>query len=151
MTIDDVCAEVKNYFIREILIDDYAVSSGVLTPSVDTEAKYIRIVGSMFNDGVHDLTDTNDKLTDESTFHGAVWIMAVPKDFIDLYGEIKDWQTANGGVNSAAMSPFQSESFGGYSYSKGAGGSGSDGQSSIPTWQSMYASRLNKYRRVRIL
>ena len=150
--IDDVCAEVKNYFIREILINDYAVIGGVLTPSVNTEARYIRIVGSMKNDGVHDLTDTKDTLTNESTFHGAVWIMAVPQDFIDLYGEIKDWQTANGGVNSVAMSPFQSESFGGYSYSKGAGGSGGSGkQASIPTWQSMYASRLNKYRRVRIL
>lgn len=151
MTIDDVCAEVKNYFIREILVDNYTITGGVLTPSVNTEARYIRIVGSMKNDGVHDLTDTNDKLVDESEFHGAVWIMAVPQDFIALYGEIKDWQTANGGVNSVAMSPFQSESFGGYSYSKGAGASGSGNQASIPTWQSMYASRLNKYRRVRIL
>lgn len=149
--IDDVCAEIKNYFQKEILVNDYAVSNGVLTPSVDTEAKYIRIVGSMFNDGVHDLTDTKDTLTDESTFHGAVWIMAVPQDFENLCGEIEQWQTANGGVNSVAMSPFQSESFGGYSYSKGAGGSGSGKQASVPTWQSMYASRLNKYRKVRIL
>ena len=74
--------------------------------------------------------------------------MAVPKEFLSLVDEIEAWQTVNGQANSQAMSPFQSESFGGYSYTKASGSSSNSG-SIVPTWQSQYASRLNKYRRIR--
>lgn len=146
--LDDMCAECKNYFIKDILVDDYKIEDGNLVPPVVTQAKYIRIVGSLLNDGVYEVSKIS--LTDEDTFHGAVWVMAVPADFEALCAEITAWQEANGGATSVNMSPFQSESFGGYTYSKSAGSSAS-GKSTVPTWQSIYASRLNKYRRVRIL
>lgn len=151
-----VCAEIKNYFTWEgdKHFGDFSISDGVITPSFDIKTDYIRIVGSHKNDGVYKVSDILDTehnpLVDEGKFHGAIWEMSVPKDFVDLVAEIQDWQDKYGGVNSTTMSPFQSESFGGYSYSKASGGSSStSGRSSVPTWQSVYASRLNAFRKIR--
>lgn len=149
-----ICAEIKNYFTFENdrHIGDFTISDGIITPAIDIPTKYIRIVGSHLNDGVHQYTEENGwGLEDEAQFHGAIWIMSPPADFLQLASEIEAWQAKYGGVNSENLSPFQSESFGGYSYSKGSSGSSSSGKSSVPTWQSQYASRLNQYRRIQIL
>lgn len=145
----EICAEIKNYFTWEgdRHIGDFAIEGGRITPQLDIPTDYFRIVGSHLNDGVHKVSDAD--LVDEDTFHGAVWIMSPPNHFLALVEEIESWQADNGKADSAAMSPFQSESFGGYSYSKGSGGSASSGGSSVPTWQSQYASRLKIYRRIR--
>lgn len=150
--LSEICAEIKNYFVYENdkHIGDWTIKDGVITPSIDFPTDYIRIVGSRLNDGVHKLSDDEDVLVDE-TFHGAIWIMSPPNHFLALVDEIKSWQEMNGSVNSQNMSPFQSESFGGYSYSKGSTNSNSSGASSVPTWQSQYASRLKLYRRIRVL
>ena len=149
----EICAEIKNYFTHydnDVIFGDFAIQEGHITPSIDFPTDYIRVIGSYKNDGVHKLSD-ND-LIDEATFHGAIWIMSPPADFLQLVSEIEEWQNNNGKADSQAMSPFQSESFGGYSYSKGSGSnSSSGGGSSVPTWQSTYASRLNVYRRIRVL
>ena len=149
----EICAEIKNYFSYECdrHIGDFAIIDGHITPSFDIPTDYIRIVGSHKNDGVHVRDKGEFVLDDEPTFHGAIWVMSPPKDFIALADEIKSWQDANGKADSTAMSPFQSESFGGYSYSKSSGGSSASGASSVPTWQSQYASRLKIYRRIRVL
>ena len=146
--LNEICAEIKNFFTYEDdkHIGDWVIEEGTLAPSLDFPTNYIRIVGSRLNDGVHKVSDM--KLNDES-FHGAIWCMSIPADFLALATEIESWQEKNGNVDSANMSPFQSESFGGYSYSKSSGGS-SSGESSVPTWQSQYASRLKIYRRVRV-
>lgn len=150
----EICAEIKNYFSYECdrHIGDFAIIDGHVTPSFDIPTDYIRVVGSHLNDGVHKISD-ND-LVDEGKFHGAIWVMSPPKDFLALADEIASWQEANGAVNSTNMSPFQSESFGGYSYSKGMSYSNSQGNASpsgSATWQSQYASRLKIYRRIRVL
>ena len=143
----EICAEIKNYFTYESdrHIGDYAIVDGIITPSLDIPTDYIRIVGSRKNDDVHKLSDLDH--VDEDIFHGAIWIMSPPNDFLALVEEIESWQEMNGKADSQAMSPYQSESFGGYSYSKGSGGSGA-GSSSSPTWQSQYAPRLKIYRRI---
>lgn len=149
--IGEICAELKNYFTYDAdkHIGDFTISNGAISPSFDLPTDYIRIVGSRLNDGVHKKKNGAFQLVDE-TFHGGIWVMSPPADFLALVAEIQAWQTKNGGADSAAMSPFQSESFGGYSYSKSSGGSASGSGSSVPTWQSTYASRLNIYRRIRI-
>jgi len=148
--LSEICAEIKNYFVYENdkHIGDWTIKDGIIIPSIDFPTDYIRIVGSRLNDGVHKLSDENDTLNDES-FHGAIWVMSPPNHFLALVEEIKSWQEKNGMASSINMSPFQSESFGGYSYSKAAG-SGASGGSSVPTWQSQYASRLKLYRRIRV-
>lgn len=150
MLLNEICAEIKNYFtyLEDKHIGDFSIESGQIVPSFDIPTDYIRIVGSHLNDGVHKVSDHD--LVDEDKFHGAVWVMSPPAAFLALVGEIETWQEMNGRVDSVAMSPFQSESFGGYSYSKASGGSSESGASSVPTWQSAYASRLNPYRRIRV-
>ncbi len=111
--------------------------------------QYYRIIGSLFNDGVHRVGDAEDVLTDELEFDGAIWEMAIPPDFLSLADEIAAWREKYGNIDSQAMSPYTSESFGGYTYSKGAtagGGSASGGNGS--NWQSVFASRLNMWRKI---
>lgn len=146
------CLEVRNFFDRnqpkifgDILISDGKIRNADFL-AVIKENQYFRIVGSVFNDGVYQYTSELE-LTDE-VFDGAIWLMAVPHDFLALVAEITDWQAKNGGVDSQAMSPYTSESFGGYSYSKASGSSSESGNAG--TWQAAYATRLNAYRRIRI-
>lgn len=113
------------------LVGDYKIATG----------QFFRIIGSALNDGVYKFGD--EDLVDE-TFEGAIWLMAVPKDVRNLINEIMLWQEQYGSIDSANMSPFQSESFGGYSYSKASGGTAS----SIPTWQSVFADRLGRYKKL---
>lgn len=147
----EVCAEIRNYFTyeKDKHFGDFAIVDGQIVPFIDFPTDYIRIVGSHLNDGVHRLSDEDDILVDEGVFHGAIWVMSPPAAFLALVGEIETWQEMNGKADSSAMSPYQSESFGGYSYSKASGGSAESGISSVPTWQATYASRLNIYRRIR--
>lgn len=148
MMLTEVCAEIKNYFCQDgdRIGGDFTVQNGRITPSISLqENQYYRIVGSVFNDGVH---KNGDELIDEEQFHGAVWKMRVPKDFLDLVDAIEAWNEVNGKVDSAAMSPFSSESFGGYSYTKSGSGSGG-GSSSVVTWKDAFSARLNKYRKIR--
>lgn len=142
-----ICAEIKNYFSlnEDRFIGDFEIVDGNIMPPVPIqENQYYRIVGSVFNDGVHEY---DDLLTDETKFHGAIWLMRVPQDVIDLATEVEEWQGKYGDVNSQVMSPYQSESFGGYSYSKISGTSGSGGVSGY-SWKDAFASRLNVYRKV---
>ena len=91
----------------------------------------------MFNDGVW---NTSDTLKDEE-FNGAVWLMAVPPTIIELAESIEEWETSNKDVLN---SPFQSESFGGYSYNKGSGANANG----VVTWQSFFSDKLNRWRKL---
>lgn len=150
----EICAELKNYFSMkdDKIFGDFTISDGEIAPSFDIQdGQYYRIVGSVFNDGVHRYGDETDALVDEDEFHGAIWRMRVPQAVIDLDADISAWVAAYGGVTSQNMSPYTSESFGGYSYSKGYGsrGDGSSGGGAL-TWQDMFAARLAPYRRIRL-
>ena len=150
MMLDELCAEIRNYFTydEDRHVGDFSIVNGAIVPSLDITTDYIRIVGSRKNDGVYKVAEM--QLTDESEFHGGIWLMSPPQSFLDLAKEIDDWQQKNGGVDSQAMSPFNSESFGGYSYSKSAG-TGASGKGASNSWQTAYASRLNIYRRIRTI
>ena len=144
----DLCQEIKNWFVVDKVYDTFAIVNGEFDetswewnpfyfPAGDTsEAKvhlqngqYFRVVGSVFNDGVYQYPATG--LVDES-FDGAIWTMAVPPAVIALSEEIDAWRAKYEDIDSPNMSPYNSESFGGYSYSKSGGGSSTDGSG---TWQ----------------
>ena len=141
----ELCEYLNNYFWRQKSNVKIAIVDGTFTLSTLKEGQYFRILGSLFNDGVHQYPATD--LTDEE-FEGQIWSMAVPKTVVDLASEIEAWQTKYGNVNSEAMSPFTSESFGNYSYSKSSSQSG-NGTIISNSWQNTFASRLNKWRRLR--
>lgn len=73
--------------------------------------------------------------------------MAIPATVIAIASEIGEWQTKYGGISSPALSPFNSESFAGYSYSKS--GSANANSGSNVSWQDVFGGRLNKYRKLR--
>lgn len=150
-SLTEVCANIKNYFLK----DDSSIKTGTFTISVGTAPldsllpnQYFRIVGSILNDGVwQNKAEDLAKLQNEE-FEGQIWSMSVPRDFEQLCEDIANWRTVNEAATSPNMSPFMSESFGGYSYSKGSASSGSGAGVS---WEAQFASRLNTYRRIRIL
>ena len=151
----EICAYLRNWFVRKRIISSFRISNGQLVCSDGSllpllDGQYYRIIGSVLNDGVHlypphiasSAQDTNE-LKDE-VFAGAVWSMAIPPDFLALVAEIEAWCAGNA---DAISSPFQSESFAGYSYSlKGAGSS--DGTQSGIGWQSQFAARLDPWRKI---
>ena len=107
--------------------------------------QYFRVMGSLFNDGVHQYG--NDFLNDED-FTGSVWSLAIPVAVIKLSEDIDAWRAKYEAPDSSAMSPYMSESFGGYSYSKGSAISGT-GTGGATSWRTSFASRMNAWRKLR--
>ena len=137
----EVCAEIRNYFVKDIHNGTFEIVGGKITPlDFIQENQYFRIVGSVFNDGVYKYTDKLE-LTDEK-FIGSVWAMAVPPSVVALAEEIKKFNESD----EAKPSAYTSESFGGYSYSKAT-----DENGAPIGWKKVFASRLNKYRRISVL
>lgn len=151
----ELCAEIRNYFLRDyrndIHVGKFTISDGSIESlSFLQPGQYFRIVGSVFNDGVWKYGEVDDEntLVDE-VFSGEIWAMAVPPAVIALSQEIDQWVSDN---QEVLASPFMSESFGGYSYTKGSasGNTGNSG-SSVMTWQKQFASKLSPYRRISVL
>lgn len=137
MILSELCAECRNWFSgpadrRHGL---YRIEGGELINCPAQEGQFFRIVGSIFNDGVH--CHPAADLTDE-VFEGTVWLMRVPHDFLGLAAEIEAYQTAGGSVG-----PYTSESFGGYSYERAT-----DAHGAPMSWQTAFRGRLNAWRKL---
>lgn len=140
----EICENLKNYFLHEVNSGTFTIVSGESPLDSLLDGQYFRITGSVLNDGVFQNTPEDLANLRSEKFKGEIWSMAVPRDFEQLCDDINAWREKNEAVDSAAMSPFNSESFGGYSYSKGGSSSGDGGTS----WQNQFRSRLNTYRRI---
>lgn len=145
----EICAEIRNYFLRDYRKDihtgTFVIADGAIEPlPFLQDGQYFRIVGSVFNDGVWKYGEESS-LKDE-TFTGAVWAMAVPPAVIALSEEIESWIEDNKDVLD---SPYQSESFGGYSYTKG--GNHANDSKAAYSWKDQFASKLSQYRRISVL
>lgn len=129
---------------RNVVRGRFEVSGGALLGVPEgflSEGQYLRIRGSRFSDGLHVWPCSG--LADEE-FAGSVWALSVPKAVTDLADEVAAWCEEYG---AAQDSPYASESFGGYTYTK-AGASGSQGGSQGATWQSAFAARLAPWRKL---
>lgn len=130
---DRVLAHLHNYFEVDKQKGRFAISDHSIVLPFLSSGQYFRIIGSIFNDGVYEYPCTS--LKDES-FDGEIWALAVPPAVIALSARIAQWEEDNG------ASPFASESFGGYSYSKAT----SDG---VPIgWKTAFRSELNQWRKI---
>lgn len=112
-TLDDLCAELRNYFVKEVFAGTFTVGGGgIALDGKIAEGQYIRIVGSVFNDGVHKYPLTG---LVEETFTGEIWAMAVPPSVIALAEDIESY---NEEIEKRGLldKGYASESFGGYSY-----------------------------------
>lgn len=142
MNIHEIMRYCRNFFpygdpqYGEWTIEDNTISLDFLE-----EDQLMLIESSQFNDGVwHYGTDT---LVNES-FTGYITALAPPQDFVNLCDEIIAWQAKYGTTDSPALSPFNSESFAGYSYSKGNNSSGR----AATSWKDVFAGRLSVWRKL---
>lgn len=139
--LEQVLRHLNNWFLVDIHEGTFTVENGSITlPFLQTN-QYFRICGSVFNDGLH-LYPAVD-LTDE-IFTGMVWALAVPKAVVTLSIDIAAWEEKNG---EAVLSPYTSESFGGYSYTKASVGNADT--SAGTGWQGAFKSRLNDWRKLK--
>ena len=137
MDLTNLCAELRNYFETKKRFGTFTISGGSISPSdFLQDGQYFRIVGSVFNDGVH--RHPAHDLTDE-TFDGAVWAMAVPPAVVELLQKIQEFEAAEANSPTAYIS----ESFGGYGYTKATDKNG------LPVgWRSVFKNELNRWRKL---
>ena len=137
MDLTNLCAELRNYFETEKRFGTFTISGGSISPSKFLQdGQYYRIVGSVFNDGVH--RHPAHDLTDE-TFDGAVWAMAVPPAVVELAAEIEEYNKSDAGKPSSYIS----ENFGGYGYTKATDANG------LPVgWRSVFKNELSRWRKL---
>ena len=151
----ELCQYLKNWFELDQISGKVTITGGTITVASDSllfrgtyptilPGQYIHIEGSVYNNGVFQYEE--DQLTDE-TFNGTIWLMGVPKAIIDLDAEITEWRQKYESVSSPAMSPFNSESFKGYSYSKSTVSGGSGAESALG-WQTVFYNRLAPWRKI---
>ena len=138
--LEQVLMNIRNWFPVKggIHSGTFTIKDGGITLPFLADGQYFRICGSVFNDGLHQYPATD--LADEE-FSGTIWELAIPPAVVELADEIGAWQEKNG---EASASPYQSESFGGYSYSK-ATDSASGG---AVTWQSVFKRQLSAWRKI---
>lgn len=140
--LEELMRECRNWFVipNGVHLGTFAIKDGSIALPFLAVGQYFRIIGSVFNDGVYQYGA--DSLTDE-TFNGVVWALSVPVAFVSLADDVEAWRNK---YENAANSPFQSESFAGYSYTKSSASGNSGG--SVTGWQSVFAARLNKWRKI---
>lgn len=137
--LERVLTHIHNWFDISWRNGEWQVVDGCLDLPFLQDGQYYRIIGSVFNDGLHQYPDNDLK---DEIFFGQIRGLAIPNQVIEIADEIKEWQDKNGAHSD---SPYQSESFGGYSYSKGSDSSDTGGLSG---WQKVFASRLNPWRKL---
>lgn len=128
---------VYRWPVKELYGGEFTIENGSIELPFLLDGQYFRIVGSVFNDGVHQYPVQD--LTDE-VFHGAVWALAISPALIDLAKRIEEWESKNA---ETLESPYQSESFGGYSYTVKTGTNGK-----TYSWKDEFAGELRKWRKL---
>lgn len=148
----DVCNFVHNYFEHTRHDGTYSISDGTIDlEGLVASGQRFRIIGSAMNDGIytyHDGAVYNDDGNEAiellpETFTGTIVGMSVPNAVIRIVDDINAWVEAN---RDALNSPYTSESFGGYSYTKATGVGANAG--GVLGWQDVFRSRLNAYRKI---
>lgn len=143
ISINDFCEEVNNYFEQTRIFGKFEIING----NIDLnrygiqEGQYIRVVGSVFNDGVYQYPIPPENGLVDEKFDGAIWVMAVPSSVITQIEEVNQWEAMN---QSTLNSPYQSESFGGYSYTLKA-----ENAEGGLNWQTHFRRKLDRWRKVR--
>lgn len=138
MMLEKIIAHLNNDFRvsdDEPETHKWEIVGGTLTVPDVREGQYVRIFGSLFNDGVRKYPLTG--LTDE-TFTGCVIPLAIPRVILTLAEEIETWSEKN------QPTAFTSESFGGYTYSKATKANGT-----AAGWREVFADDLKPYKKMK--
>lgn len=139
-----ICAYLKNYFDYERHIGTIQIADGVITCNgerIET-GQHFALFRDRFVLGVYQAGDE----IENKTFDGAIWLMDIPDGVKAADEWAEAWEAENG--SAQANGPFQSESFGGYSYSKGTGANGGVGSSVFD--QAQMKAMLAPYKKIRL-
>lgn len=146
--LEQVLRYINNRFDRDASGNAYGSKSGtfeIADGSLEIigllEGQYYWVEGSVLNDGLHlhPATDMHDE-----TFNGKVVFLKVPPAVVSIAEEISEWSESNAEVIN---SPLQSESFGGYSYTRASGGAEGN-ETPSAAWQLQFGARLRPYRKL---
>ena len=132
--LDVVCREIRNYFVKSVHKGSFTVKNGTMQLPFLVEGQYFRVEGSVLNDGIYQYPANS--LRDE-TFSGRIVAMAIPPAFLNLVAKIKEFNAKND------FSPYTSESWGGYSYTKAT-----DSNGQAVGWKTAFAKELNAWRKI---
>ena len=142
----EICAYLHNYFDYERHYGDISVIGNSLFCNgkeiVLDEGQYFALFRNRFALGVY---KQGEPLRDR-TFEGSIWLLDFPDAILDADKFAKEWMEKNGSAGSEANSAFTSESYKGYSYSKGTNSKGKAGTSIFDNAQ--FAAMLNPYRKL---
>lgn len=149
-TLTAVCRSIRNYFTRTAEQGSYIIESGRIQPVTGEylAGQYVRITGSLLNDGVARIQAVGDGYIEisipgigasDEAFEGGIHGLAIPQDFLAVVDDIRAFNERQKGANSDLVS----ESIGNYSYSRATGKNGAPA-----TWTEAFASRLNPWRRM---
>lgn len=141
MDIELLMKECNNYFYRWKETNTFIIDNNSITViGKYLVGQYIRIEGSIMNDGVYQVESQEDNkiivigLTDE-VFEGTIYGLVVPKDFTTLSDKIEEYNTNN------VTSSKSSEGFNNYSVSYATDKNGKPLQ-----WQEMFKNEIDTYR-----
>lgn len=134
--LEQILAYLHDDFVRQMLPEqEWTISDGTMEIPDALPGQYVRIIGSILNDGVYQYPLTG--LIDE-TFTGTVRLLAIPKTVLALVDEIQAW------VKKNQPTAYTSESFAGYTYSKATNADGL-----AAGWQDVFRSQLAPYRKMK--
>lgn len=122
----EIMKYIRNFFNAENEEGTFTIVDGKV--SLPFISRYVLIEGSKFNDGIHECPI--NALTDEE-FTGCITAVNPPDDFLKLVAEIEEY------TKKFTVTPFLSESFGGYSYQRGTNGKGAP-----LSWEDVFRDRL---------
>lgn len=132
--LEKVCREIRNYFVKSVHSGNFVIKNSAIQLPFLVEGQYFRVEGSVLNDGIYQYPATS--LQDEA-FSGKIVAMAIPPAFLEIVEKIKDYDTKN------IASPYTSESWGGYSYTRAT-----DGNGQAVGWKTAFAKELNAWRKI---
>lgn len=145
--LEQVLRYINNRFDRDSRGYPYGSKAGTFTVEngnleVDglLEGQYFWIEGSRLNDGLHLYPDTG--MQDEE-FTGEIVFLVIPNAVVDMATQVEMWCEKNAEVID---SPLKSESFGGYSYTREDGNTGSE--TPPEAWQARFGARLRPFRKL---
>ena len=140
---DKILAYLKNYFYRFGENGTYTIEDNSITVRGKyVEGQYIRLTGSVLNDGVYKVINIEDNVITldgavNEVFEGVIYSLVIPKEIIELEKKIKKYEEDN------PQGGYISESFGNYSYNKGTNANGE-----LNTWKDVFKVELRPYKKV---
>ena len=134
-TIGAVMRTCRHYFPVDWLDGEWSVKGGVISPKMLDGV--IAITGSMRLNGVWEVVDGKIAAECDEDWHGRVWVLAPPEDFLALCREIDAWREEH------PAQALRSERFGEYACEFAA-----DKDGSPLGWQAVFARQLGPFQRM---